>query len=88
LAKSGKVKVKVNNEEIVLVSNKGAVHAVQAKCPHQGMEKRRNTVEAKAMAIETQSLRPLRPNLKEFKWLRVFGPQYRVSIHMTIASHG
>jgi len=34
--------------------------------------------EAKFMAIGTQSLRPLRPNLKEFKWLRVFGPQCRV----------
>jgi len=39
-------------------------------------------------AIETQSLRPLWPNLKEFKWLRVFGPQCRVSIAMTFASHG
>jgi len=28
------------------------------------------------MAIEIQSLRPLRPNLKGFKWLRVFGPHY------------
>jgi len=35
------------------------------------------------MGIETLSLRPLRPNLKEFKWLRVFGPQCRVSIAMT-----
>jgi len=25
----------------------------------------------------------MRPNLKEFKWLRVFGPQCRVSIPMT-----
>jgi len=39
------------------------------------------------MRIETQSLRPLRPNRKEFKWLRVFRPQCRVSIHMNFASH-
>jgi len=32
------------------------------------------------MAIETQSLRPLRPNLQEFKCLTVFGLQFRVSI--------
>jgi len=43
-------------------------------------------IEAKVLAIETQSWRPLRPNLKEFKWLRVFGPQCRVSIAMTFAA--
>jgi len=39
-----------------------------------------NTVRGKSHGIETQSLRPLRPNLKEFKWLRVFGEAKAMAI--------
>jgi len=36
LTQPGKVLITLNEEQIVLISVRGQVHAIQAKCPHQG----------------------------------------------------
>ena len=37
LATSGKVMIVLNEEEITLIHARGQVHAIQEKCPHQGI---------------------------------------------------